>query len=231
VFVRVGCCVALVLVPLLLLTTPSRGASHAPASRAGTPGHAWRAAGHASMWALAAALTGAMRGAGSPDPSTATPGPDAGSAVPDVTASSSVPRAVNTVSLAIHRQMATTTTSPQAALVAHADAPAPSATPTTTTTAPPPKPPAPTTTTTTAPAHTESGVASWYTAPAGTCASPSLAFGTVLTVTDVATGKSVTCTVDDRQADSPGRVVDLAEATFAQLAAPAAGVIDVRLTW
>jgi rare lipoprotein A (peptidoglycan hydrolase) len=73
------------------------------------------------------------------------------------------------------------------------------------------------------------GLASWYGAPAGTCASPSLSFGTVLTVTDLATGKSVTCTVDDREADN--RVVDLSEATFAQLADPSAGLIDVRLTW
>jgi rare lipoprotein A (peptidoglycan hydrolase) len=53
----------------------------------------------------------------------------------------------------------------------------------------------------------------------------------VLTVTDLATGKSVTCTVDDRQADNPGRVVDLSEATFSQLADPSSGLIEVRLTW
>ena len=90
--------------------------------------------------------------------------------------------------------------------------------PTTTTTAPPPQ-------------HQETGQASWYQAPAGTCASPSLAYGTVVTVTDLGTGKSVTCTVDDRQDPSSGRVLDLAEATFAELADPSVGVIEVRLSW
>ena len=69
-------------------------------------------------------------------------------------------------------------------------------------------PPPPPTTTTTAPAavaapppaHSEVGEATWYSAaPAGMCASPSLPFGTVLTVTNDATGASTTCTVDDRE--------------------------------
>ena len=60
------------------------------------------------------------------------------------------------------------------------------------------------------PAHASTGLASWYGARAGTCASPTLAFGTVVTVTDVSTGASVRCTVDDREAHNPGRVIDLA---------------------
>ncbi|HZU80015.1 MAG TPA: septal ring lytic transglycosylase RlpA family protein [Acidimicrobiales bacterium] len=95
-----------------------------------------------------------------------------------------------------------------------------------------------TTTTTAAPAtaasgsgHSETGQASWYQAPAGTCATPNIPFGTVITVTDLATGASVTCTMDDRQSPSTGRVIDLSEATFAQLANPSQGVIEVRLTW
>ena len=71
---------------------------------------------------------------------------------------------------------------------------------------PPPPPPPPPTTTTTAPvavaapppAHSEVGEATWYSAAsAGMCASPSLPFGTVLTVTNDSTGASTTCTVDD----------------------------------
>ncbi len=81
------------------------------------------------------------------------------------------------------------------------------------------------------PAHGASGLASWYGSPAGTCASPTLAFGTVVTVTDVASGASVRCTVDDREAHNPGRVVDLAPATFSQLASLGVGVIEVRLSW
>jgi len=75
------------------------------------------------------------------------------------------------------------------------------------------------------------GGASWYGARAGTCASPTLAFGTVVTVTDLSTGASVRCTVDDREARNPGRVIDLSPATFSQLASLLVGVIGVRLSW
>ncbi len=78
---------------------------------------------------------------------------------------------------------------------------------------------------------TTAGLASWYGSPAGTCASPSLAFGTVLTVTDVSTGASTRCTVDDREAHNPGRVVDLSPATFSELASLSVGVIEVRISW
>ena len=110
------------------------------------------------------------------------------------------------------------------------------------TTEPPPDPqpavvavavPATTTppTTTAPPTNTLEGEASWYPAPAGTCASPTLPFGIMLTVTDDATGASVHCLVDDREAHNEGRVVDLAEATFAELADPGTGVIEVTLSW
>jgi rare lipoprotein A (peptidoglycan hydrolase) len=58
-----------------------------------------------------------------------------------------------------------------------------------------------------------------------------LPFGTVVTVTDVATGASAQCTVDDREASTPGRVIDLAQATFSQLADPSVGIVEVRLAW
>ena len=118
----------------------------------------------------------------------------------------------------------TTTTAPPAPVPAvHVAAvttvPPTTVPPTTTTTAPPP------------PAHVETGQASWYQAPAGTCASPDIAYGTVVTVTDLATGASVRCTVDDHMDASTGRVLDLSEATFSQLADPSAGVIEVRVSW
>ncbi|HLI74659.1 MAG TPA: RlpA-like double-psi beta-barrel domain-containing protein [Acidimicrobiales bacterium] len=50
-------------------------------------------------------------------------------------------------------------------------------------------------------------------------------------MTDLSTGASTTCTVDDREAPNPGRVIDLSESTFSQLADPSVGVIEVRLTW
>jgi rare lipoprotein A (peptidoglycan hydrolase) len=108
---------------------------------------------------------------------------------------------------------------------------------TTTTTTTPPAVMATTTTTTTvapppAPQDDESGLASWYPeAPPGYCASPDLAFGTVLTVTDMKTGESIRCRVDDRGPRYAGRVVDLSYDGFADLADPAWGLIEVRLTW
>jgi rare lipoprotein A (peptidoglycan hydrolase) len=75
------------------------------------------------------------------------------------------------------------------------------------------------------------GEASWYGAPTGTCASPFLSFGSVVTVTDLSSGGSIRCTVEDRQASSPGRVIDLSYAAFAQLASPAVGLIEVRVSW
>ena len=88
------------------------------------------------------------------------------------------------------------------------------------------------TTTTTAPPTTSKGLATWYAeAPAGKCASPWLPFGTVLTVTDIATGASITCVVDDREAAGPPHVVDLSPSGFAQLADPSQGVVDVTISW
>jgi hypothetical protein len=76
------------------------------------------------------------------------------------------------------------------------------------------------------------GVATWYAAaPDGDCASPFLPFGTVLEVVDDATGARTTCTVDDREADNPGRVVDLSYDGFAQLANPSQGVVTVTISW
>jgi len=92
-------------------------------------------------------------------------------------------------------------------------------------------PRAPTPTAPPPPQHTTTGQASWYPAAPGTCASPGLAFGTVVTVTDLADGASTRCTVDDREATTTGRVIDLSESTFSQLASPSVGVVEVRLTW
>jgi hypothetical protein len=78
----------------------------------------------------------------------------------------------------------------------------------------------------------EQGQATWYAAaPAGMCASPTLPFGTVLTVTNVVTGASTTCTVDDREQAGYPRVVDMSPSGFAQLAEPSQGVVDVKISW
>jgi rare lipoprotein A len=76
------------------------------------------------------------------------------------------------------------------------------------------------------------GLATWYgTAIPGGCASPSLSFGTVLRVTNAATGASTTCVVDDREGDTTGRIVDMSPGEFSQIASLSQGVITVTISW
>jgi len=96
------------------------------------------------------------------------------------------------------------------------------------TTAPRPKPPVPPA----PPVNVDYGVATWLdTIPTGTCANNAAAMGTILTVTDVDTGVAVKCRVVSTGPFWPGRIVDLAVQTFAALAPPSLGVINVRVTW
>jgi rare lipoprotein A (peptidoglycan hydrolase) len=79
---------------------------------------------------------------------------------------------------------------------------------------------------------TATGIATWYSeAPPGRCASPWLAFGTTVSITDVATGVSITCLVDDREAQNPGRVIDLSPSGFEAMAPLSQGVIQVNISW
>jgi rare lipoprotein A (peptidoglycan hydrolase) len=112
---------------------------------------------------------------------------------------------------------------------------------TTTTTAKPR--PKPTTTTTTAPpprpaaaeeGDTESGRATWYElegARPGYCAHKTLPFGTVVTVTNTDTGKSIQCTVGDRGPFVDGYVIDLYRTDFEKLAPTSKGWFPARITW
>jgi rare lipoprotein A (peptidoglycan hydrolase) len=110
-------------------------------------------------------------------------------------------------------------------------APATTAAPTT---APPPPP------TTAAPepevaTASESGQATWYRQPPryapGGCAHKTLPFGTQVTVTAHHNGATATCTVNDRGPFGPGRIIDLDDDVFVQLAPLSTGVIDVTITW
>jgi rare lipoprotein A len=75
-------------------------------------------------------------------------------------------------------------------------------------------------------------MASWFDAPDGTCAHRDLPLGTIVTVTRTATGASTTCRVSDRGPSlATNRVIDLSLDTFAKLASPDAGVIEVRIEW
>ncbi|NNN01578.1 MAG: PASTA domain-containing protein [Acidimicrobiaceae bacterium] len=75
------------------------------------------------------------------------------------------------------------------------------------------------------------GIATWYNDAPGYCATWYLPMGTRVTIRDLATGRSVHCVVNDREASHGNRVVDLAESQFSQLAPLAQGVILVRVTW
>lgn len=118
---------------------------------------------------------------------------------------------------------------------------------TTTTEAPPPPPPtsAPPAPAPAAPAPaalsaehadgTQEGDVSWYDLPgsrSGVCAHRTIEKGTVVTVTNLATGASVTCTVDDRGPYSgDDKVLDLHRDEFSQLAPLEQGVFTARLDW
>ena len=81
-------------------------------------------------------------------------------------------------------------------------------------------------------AHSEGGEATWYSAaPAGMCASPTLPFGTVLTVVNNTTGASTECTVDDREAAGYPHVVDISPSGFSQIGSLGQGVVDVTISW
>ncbi|MFB3739073.1 MAG: ubiquitin-like domain-containing protein [Candidatus Velamenicoccus archaeovorus] len=84
----------------------------------------------------------------------------------------------------------------------------------------------------TVPAGTEVGEASWYDAPGTglTAAHPWLPFGTVVTVTNLADGRSVRVVINDR-GPFGGRIIDLSPEAFSRLASLGTGVIDVRISW
>ena len=75
------------------------------------------------------------------------------------------------------------------------------------------------------------GEASWYYIDTGlTAASPWLPFGTNVTVTNLATGASVTVVINDR-GPFGGRLIDLSEEAFSHIAPLGQGVCTVRISW
>lgn len=91
--------------------------------------------------------------------------------------------------------------------------------------------PKPTTTTTTRPKNSQTGDGSWYETKDGICAHRTLPFGTVVTITNLANGKSTTCTIGDRGPYVDGRIIDMDKQTYAQISDNATGVISVRIEW
>jgi uncharacterized protein YabE (DUF348 family) len=81
--------------------------------------------------------------------------------------------------------------------------------------------------------HEARGEATWYDPPWSglTAASPWIPFGTHVTVTDLATGRTVIVVIDDRGPFSSGRIIDLSPEAFSVLAPLGQGVLDVRINW
>ena len=64
-----------------------------------------------------------------------------------------------------------------------------------------------------------------------TAAHRTLPFGTVVTVTNLANGATVTVVINDRGPFIDGRIIDLNKQAFEAIAALDSGVIQVRITW
>ena len=100
-----------------------------------------------------------------------------------------------------------------------------------------------TTTTTVKPAlppRTLVGLATYYRPPAKgvyfgptiVCASiKAIPMKTKVTITNLGNGKTATCMVGDRKAESTVRIIDLNDTVFASLAPLSQGVLRVKLTW
>lgn len=229
---QLGCCLALVVVPLLLLATPQRATLHGVGHHAGAQrGRADDAIARLPItWTTPVEFSHAVASTHRSQTKATTTVPTGATGAQTHVVNVSYRQVVPTTA------PTTTTTVPVASPSPAPVHGPPAAVSVAVKAAPQPAPPAPKPVTPPAPVpapapHGVAGLASWYGSPAGTCASPTLAFGTIVTVTDAASGASVRCTVDDREADNPGRVIDLSPATFSQLASLAAGVIEVRLSW
>ncbi len=176
-----------------------------------------------------------------PEPTTTTPPPETTTTTVEVSTTTTAPPEPTTTTTP-PPTTATEATDAEVATTAHTH-PEPPPPPATTTTAPPPPPPSPPTTHTHhAPAPvpaddgtwSQEGQASWYDLPgsrAGVCAHRTIAKGTVVTVTNLDTGKSITCTVDDRGPYADGKIIDLYRDDFARLAPLSHGVFPTRITW
>lgn len=148
--------------------------------------------------------------------------------VPPTTVATAPPTtSAPTVAAAPKRQAVASTPTTHTHTHTHAH-PKPKPKPTTTTTAPPPPPRQ------TSEANTESGRATWYElegARAGICAHKTLPFGTIVTVTNTNTGKSIQCEIGDRGPFVEGYIIDLFRTDFEQLAPTSSGWFPAKITW
>ena len=79
--------------------------------------------------------------------------------------------------------------------------------------------------------NVETGIASWYHRTGMVAAHKTLPFGTVVKVTNLANGATVTVTINDRGPYVDGRIIDLSDDAFAKLAPLGSGTANVRISW
>ena len=77
---------------------------------------------------------------------------------------------------------------------------------------------------------TQTGKATFYSHIPGTCAHKTLPMGTIVTVTNLANGKSTTCRVADRGPYGEGRIIDLEKGVFSNIASLSTGIINVKIS-
>ena len=196
-------CGALLIVPLLLIQNDSSAsASPARVDRTTHHGRPGPAGGGVPRWRLASAHRPQPAGPVVASAAGQTASPPAAATVPTVP----TPARTAVPTQEVVARVAPTTTTPVTA-------------PPTTTTPP-----------VVAAGSVHYGQVTYYAHPAGECASPWLPFGTVVRVTNPANGESVSCVVDDREADT-SRSIDLATDSFAEIAPLSQGVINAQLTW
>ena len=77
----------------------------------------------------------------------------------------------------------------------------------------------------------QTGDGTWYGANGLIAAHPTLPFGTVVKVTNLENGLTVTVTIRDRGPTGQGRIIDLSDDAFSRIASLNDGVIRVRVQW
>ncbi|HJP66087.1 MAG TPA: RlpA-like double-psi beta-barrel domain-containing protein [Actinomycetota bacterium] len=77
----------------------------------------------------------------------------------------------------------------------------------------------------------EYGQATWYGCDGMHAAHKTLPFGTLVTVTNLDNGRTVTVTINDRGPYAEGRIIDLCDGAFAQIAPLDQGVANVKITY
>jgi uncharacterized protein YabE (DUF348 family) len=79
--------------------------------------------------------------------------------------------------------------------------------------------------------NVQTGAASWYERTGMVAAHRALPRGTRVKVTNLANGRAVTVVIDDRGPYLGGRIIDLGDDAYRQLAPLGSGTIDVRIVW